>query len=217
MTSRKQGGIDVNIGIENSSRSVYTENKCETKNSGRKEESFAKAIRDSYVSESVKPVEELTLQEYKDYVYFKISEMRDKSHGGLKYDNCVIIDISEEGFAAMKADPEYEKWVFDKIDECLNYRNVWEKRVGTNYFILKFGKNKEELEEETWFSGEFDDTPKDKESFWDSRIRRQRELDRIYFEKLDKRRKFEKKLYEKSVAEKKQRQKEDNRKLFFKV
>lgn len=117
----------------------------------------------------------------------------------------------------MQADPEYEKWVFDKIDECLNYRNVWEKRVGTNYFILKFGKNKEELEEETWFSGEFDDIPKDKESFWDSRIRRQRELDKIYFDKLDKRRKFEKKLYEKSVAEKKQRQKEDNRKLFFKV
>lgn len=207
----------MNIDTRNSSRSVYTENKYETKNSGRKEESFAKAIRDSYVSESGEPTEKLTLQEYKDYVYFKISEMRDKSHGNLKYDNCVIVDISEEGFAAMQADPEYEKWVFDKIDECLNYRNVWEKRIGTNYFILKFGKSKEELEEESWFSGEFDDTPKDKESFWDSRIRRQRELDRIYFEKLDKRRKFEKKLYEKSVAEKKQRQKEDNRKLFFKV
>gem|GEM_PF-7112307 len=207
----------MNIGIENSSRSVYTENKYETKNSGRKEESFAKAIRDSYVSENDEPVKELTLQEYKEYVYYKISEMRDKSHGNLKYDNCVIVDISEEGFAAMQADPEYEKWVFDKIDECLNYRNVWEKRVGTNYFILKFGKSKDELEEETWFSGEFDETQNEKESFWDSRIRRQRELDRIYFEKLDKRRKFEKKLYEKSVAEKKQRQKEDNRKLFFKV
>lgn len=207
----------MNIDTRNSSRSVYTENKYETKNSSRKEESFAKAIRDSYVSESGEPTEKLTLQEYKDYVYFKISEMRDKSHGNLKYDNCVIVDISEEGFAAMQADPEYEKWVFDKIDECLNYRNVWEKRVGTNYFILKFGKSKDELEEETWFSGEFDETQNEKESFWDSRIRRQRELDRIYFEKLDKRRKFEKKLYEKSVAEKKQRQKEDNRKLFFKV
>lgn len=207
----------MNIDTRNSSRSVYTENKYETKNSGRKEESFAKAIRDSYVSESGEPTEKLTLQEYKDYVYFKISEMRDKSHGNLKYNNCVIVDISEEGFAAMQADPEYEKWVFDKIDECLNYRNVWEKRVGTNYFILKFGKSKDELEEETWFSGEFDETQNEKESFWDSRIRRQRELDRIYFEKLDKRRKFEKKLYEKSVAEKKQRQKEDNRKLFFKV
>lgn len=207
----------MNIDTRNSSRSVYTENKYETKNSSRKEESFAKAIRDSYVSESGEPTEKLTLQEYKDYVYFKISEMRDKSHGNLKYNNCVIVDISEEGFAAMQADPEYEKWVFDKIDECLNYRNVWEKRVGTNYFILKFGKSKDELEEETWFSGEFDETQNEKESFWDSRIRRQRELDRIYFEKLDKRRKFEKKLYEKSVAEKKQRQKEDNRKLFFKV
>lgn len=209
----------MNIDTRNSSRSVYTENKYETKNSGRKEESFAKAIRDSYVSESGEPTEKLTLQEYKDYVYFKISEMRDKSHGNLKYNNCVIVivDISEEGFAAMQADPEYEKWVFDKIDECLNYRNVWEKRVGTNYFILKFGKSKDELEEETWFSGEFDETQNEKESFWDSRIRRQRELDKIYFDKLDKRRKFEKKLYEKSVAEKKQRQKEDNRKLFFKV
>lgn len=207
----------MNIDTRNSSRSVYTENKYETKNSGRKEGSFAKAIRDSYVSESGEPTEKLTLQEYKDYVYFKISEMRDKSHGNLKYDNCVIVDISEEGFAAMQADPEYEKWVFDKIDECLNYRNVWEKRVGTNYFILKFGKSKDELEEETWFSGEFDETQNEKESFWDSRIRRQRELDKIYFDKLDKRRKFEKKLYEKSVAEKKQRQKEDNRKLFFKV
>lgn len=208
----------MNIDTRNSSRSVYTENKyAEAKKSGKKDESFAEAVRDSYVSENDEPTEKLTLQEYKDYVYFKISEMRDKSHGNLKYDNCVIVDISEEGFAAMQADPEYEKWVFDKIDECLNYRNVWEKRVGTNYFILKFGKSKDELEEETWFSGEFDETQNEKESFWDSRIRRQRELDRIYFEKLDKRRKFEKKLYEKSVAEKKQRQKEDNRKLFFKV
>ena len=120
----------------------------------------------------------------------------------------------------MKSDPEYESWVLNKIKTCLNYDNTWEKRDGTNYFILSFGEEKDDLEETFRFSGEFDDLPnqkkeKERESYWDSKIRRQRRFDKIYFEKLDKRRAFEKKLYEKSVQKKIEKAKYENSRYFL--
>lgn len=193
-----------------------------TKKSGGS--SFAEAVekKTAELSEAEKSadLEELSMDEYKTYIYFKISQMQRKSPQKLQRKNFVLADISEEGFAAMKSDPQYENWVLGKIKECLYYENTWEKRDGTNYFILSFGETEEEYSEEFWFSGELDDYPQNKskqESYWDSRIKRQRKFDKIYFEQLDKRRAFEKKLYEKSVAEKIAKRKEENRKFLYKV
>lgn len=163
-------------------------------------------------------LEELSMDEYKTYIYFKISQMQRQSPQKLQRKNFVLADISDEGFEKMKSDPEYESWVLNKIKTCLNYENTWEKRDGTNYFILSFGEEKDDLEETFWFSGEFDDMPgqkKEKENYWDSKIRRQRRFDKIYFEKLDKRREFEKKLYEKSVRKKIEKAKYENSRHFL--
>ena len=196
-----------------------------SKGNGGKTETFADAVKkraEEITAETgvYDDTEELSMDEYKTYIYFKISQLQRKSPQKLQKKNFVLVDISEEGFAAMKADPQYENWVLGKIKESLYYENTWEKRDGTNYFILSFGKTEEEYGEEFWFSGEFDDYPQNKskqESYWDSRIKRQRKFDKIYFEKLDKRRAFEKKLYEKSVAEKIAKRKEENRKFLYKV
>lgn len=160
------------------------------------------------------------MDEYKLYIYFKISQMQRQSTQKQQKKNFVLADITEEGFAAMKADPEYENWVLGKIKSSLCYSNAWEKRDGTNYFILSFGADKEEYEEQFWFSGEFDDYPdqkkqKVKESYWDSRIKRQRKFDKLYFEKLDKRRALEKKLYERSVQKKIEKAKYENSRYFL--
>lgn len=196
-----------------------------SKGNGGKTETFADAVKEKAAEITAEAgvcddIKELSAEEYKLYIYYKISEMQRKSPQKLQRKNFVLVDISEEGFAAMKADPQYESWVLGKIRESLYYENTWEKRDGTNYFILSFGENEEEYGEEFWFSGEFDDYPQNRskqESYWDSRIKRQRKFDKIYFEKLDKRRAFEKKLYEKSVAEKIAKRKEENRKFLYKV
>lgn len=199
--------------------------------SSEKTETFADAVKkkeaeisaktDIYdISKDKEKLEELSIEEYKTYIYFKISQLQQQSPQKLQRKNFVIADISEEGFAAMKANPQYERWVLSKIKESLCYENTWEKRDGTNYFILSFGENEEECEEEFWFSGELDDSPQNKskqESYWDSRIERQRKFDKIYFEKLDKRRAMEKRLYEKSIAKKIEQRKEENRKFLYKV
>ena len=160
------------------------------------------------------------MDEYKAYIYFKISQIQQQSPQKLQKKNFVLVNISEAGFAAMKANPQYESWVLGKIKESLNYENTWEKRDGTNYFTLTFGENEEEYSEEFWFSGEFDDDPKNKskqESYWDSRIERQKKFDKLYFEKLDKQRAFEKKLYEKLITDKITKRKEEHRKFLYKV
>lgn len=191
-----------------------------TKKSGG--ETFAEAVEKkaaelSETEESVEP-KELSMDEYKIYIYFKISQMQRQSPQKLQRKNFVLADITEEGFAAMKADPEYEEWVLGKIKTSLYYNNTWEKRDGTNYFILSFGGDKEDYDEQFWFSGELNDYPdqkKEKESYLDSRIRRQRKFDKIYFEQLDKRRAFEKKLYEKSVQKKIEKAKYENSRYFL--
>lgn len=197
----------------------------QSRGNDEKTETFAEAVKkkaEEITAENgvCDNAEELSAEEYKLYIYYKISEMQRKSPQKLQRKNFVLVDISEEGFAAMKSDPQYENWVLGKIRESLYYENTWEKRDGTNYFILSFGETEEEYSEEFWFSGELDDYPQNKktqESYWDSRIKRQRKFDKIYFEKLDKRRAFEKKLYEKSVAEKIEKRKEANRKFLYKV
>lgn len=196
-----------------------------SKGNGEKTETFAEAVNKKAAEITAETgiyddTEEISAEEYKLYIYYKISEMQRKSPQKLQRKNFVLVNISEEGFAAMRSDPQYENWVLGKIKESLYYENTWEKRDGTNYFILSFGESEEEYGEEFWFSGEFDDYPQNKktqESYWDSRIKRQRKFDKIYFEKLDKRRAFEKKLYEKKLAEKIAKRNEENRKLLYKV
>lgn len=64
--------------------------------------------------EAVKSTQDMTLEEYKSYINDKISRISfHSSHRREKE----YLTISEEGYMAMKNDPEYEAWVLDYIRE----------------------------------------------------------------------------------------------------
>ena len=53
-------------------------------------------------------IQAMSREEYKFYIYQQIAGI--PMHPSQKWD-AVCVNISEEGFAAMQADPAYEKWV----------------------------------------------------------------------------------------------------------
>ena len=84
---------------------------------------------------------DMTMEEYKQYIYDKIIRMPvDPS----QMQDAVSIQISEEGFAAMKADPEYEKWVLDTIRRDLGAYNPWGRMGESTYRSHYFGATKKE-------------------------------------------------------------------------
>lgn len=156
---------------------------------------------------SVVSTKEMTLEEYKQYIYHKISEL--PMHPSNRND-FIAVQISDAGFRAMKEDPDYEKWVLDTLQKDFICYDPWSGRCGGKYVIHSFGATKEAYRGESWRM----DCEKDKErynrkaenSFWERRAKRRKQLKEEY-EKLLKKRLLEKKLYEKHVYEKKLQQK----------
>lgn len=145
---------------------------------------------------------EMTLEEYKQYIYRKISEL--PMHPSNRND-FIAVQISDAGFRVMKEDPEYEKWVLDTLQKDFLCYDPWSGSSG-KYVIHSFGASKEAYHAESWRM----DTQKErdrynqksKDSFWERRARRRKQLKKQY-EKLLQKRLFEKKLYEKKVYERK--------------
>ena len=84
---------------------------------------------------------DMTMEEYKQYIYDKIIRMPVNYS---QMQDAVSIMISEEGFAAMKADPEYEKWVLDTIRRDLAAFNPWGTVGESMYRSHYFGASKKE-------------------------------------------------------------------------
>ena len=84
---------------------------------------------------------DMTMEEYKQYIYDKIIKMLVNYS---QMQDAVSIMISEEGFAAMKADPEYEKWVLDTIRRDLAAFNPWGTVGESTYRSHYFGASKKE-------------------------------------------------------------------------
>ena len=84
---------------------------------------------------------DMTMEEYKQYIYDQIIKMPvDYS----QIQDAVSITISEEGFKAMKADPEYEKWVLDTIRRDLSAYYPWGTVGESTYRSHYFGATKKE-------------------------------------------------------------------------
>lgn len=90
---------------------------------------------------------EMTMEEYKQYIAQKLRQLpvypgRTQAH--------VFVTISEEAYAAMKNDPEYEAWVLDDL------RSVWSGPgfcYGSGdevYISVYYGATKEECHSDTW-------------------------------------------------------------------
>ncbi len=123
--------------------------------------------------------EQMSMAEYKLYIYDKIAAIQ--MHPSNIYDS-VAVQITEEGFRAMKNDPEYEKWVLDKLRSNFNCYDPWSGTCGGKFSIFKFGATKEEYHAQTWRlgfnngSGDRVYREKAKDSFWERRKKRRKEL-----------------------------------------
>lgn len=101
----------------------------------------------SYAKSGSKPVNtsDMTIGEYKSYIYNKISDMQ---NNGSKSMNYIAVDISEEGFRAMKSDSNYENLVLDQL------RSAFDENVGLNeegsYIVYHIGANRNEIYCEKW-------------------------------------------------------------------
>lgn len=174
--------------------------------------SFAGAVQDqlaqaaggaSRVGErDERAVEAMSMEQYKAYIYQKISGL--PTSETQKWD-AVSVNISEEGFAAMKADPAYEKWVLDTLRKDFAFYNPWSAYAGGTYRVHYFGATKEEYRGESFQmgfrnGGKHTDSAKKKKqkSFWEKRAERhklymdlatkawyKRENEREYREKID--------------------------------
>lgn len=121
-------------------------------------------------------VQSMSMDQYKMYIYRKISAL--PTSATQKWD-AVSVNISEEGFAAMKVDPAYEKWVLDTLRQDFAFYNPWSAYAGGSYRVHSFGATKEEYRGESFQMGfrnggkHTDSTKKKKQkSYWEKRAER---------------------------------------------
>lgn len=117
---------------------------------------------------------EMTLDEYKQYITDKIQSMPVNSTHWLESETIVI---SDKGYEAMQADPEYETWVLDTIQKNLempNYAAAVTPKL--EYFAVhSFGASKEEYRGQSWSRqprSPLDTT----ESYWTTRRKRSKHI-----------------------------------------
>lgn len=95
---------------------------------------------------------DMSLEEYKNYIHETISSFPMCAD---KMGDYFSIDISDEGFKAMKSDPEYEKWVLSDLKTAFATPMPGWTRVigGTKYQVVHYGATKEECHSTSWWTG----------------------------------------------------------------
>ena len=92
----------------------------------------------------------MTLEEYKQYIYQRISQIPMHPSQTMR---SVAIYISDAGFEAMREDPEYEKWVLNTLKNDFAYNDPWASVCGESFTIHRFGATKEEYRADSWYTG----------------------------------------------------------------
>lgn len=133
--------------------------------------------------------QDMTMDEYKQYIYDKISRI--PMNPSRAWDN-ISIHISEDGFEAMKNDPEYEQWVFNRLKQDFVSHDPWAAVCGGSYCVKYIGASPEEYRGESWYAG-YQNGKKEslydvesKDSFWEQRAKREERLQELYEEFLEK-------------------------------
>ncbi len=117
--------------------------------------------------------EEMTLQEYKQYISARISAIRiDPSHAL----ESLRVQISDEGLKAMKTDGDYETWVLEMLEKAWSTPSTG--MPGT-FITYNIGAEREDFRVDTTNPGrelealkKLDD---ETETFWERRHRRHEE------------------------------------------
>lgn len=162
----------------------------DVKSSSNPDPSFIRKMAE--IASAAEPVrlstEQMTMEEYKAYIHDRISQL--PVHPANMQD-CVSIQISEDGLQAMKDDPEYEQWVLDSVQTNFAARDPWSGMCGGKYVILYFGAQKEQSRGESWRAGYLNGSgnrlfeKKSEKSFWERRIQRRKELQEQYEQMLE--------------------------------
>ncbi len=95
--------------------------------------------------------QDMTMEEYRLYIYGKISAMSGRPSRNAD----TMILISDEGYAAMKKDPGYEKWVLNRVKETFSANRTWLGRDEKIHTVQFIGASEEECRCESWSSDEF--------------------------------------------------------------
>ncbi len=124
---------------------------------------------------AVSQTSDMDLETYKQTVWNKISQLPMSSSSQMQF---ISVQITDEGFKAMKNDPEYEAWVLDTLEKNFIFENPWTPICGGGYAVHHFGATKEEYHGESWYPGYMGDqgasmfAEKSKGSFWEQRMER---------------------------------------------
>ena len=144
--------------------------------------SFLENIEQVLEEKSVSP-KDMTMEEYKRYIHDKIFQI---PLNPSRMQDSISVQISDEGFEAMKNDPEYEKWVLDRLEKEFMAYNPWSSVCGGNYCVLRFGASPKEYRGESWYMGYKNGkgaslfNEKAKDSFWVRRAKKFKEIEQQY-------------------------------------
>lgn len=154
--------------------------------------------------------QDMTMEEYKSYIYDKISQLPMNSS---RMQDSISINISESGFEAMKKDPEYEKWVLDYLEKDFMAYNPWSSGCGGAYCVKYIGASPEEYRGESWYAGYKNGNgkglynEKSENSFWERRVENQKRIKKQFEKQQEKKRLQEEAAedaaYEKYILQKK--------------
>lgn len=202
-----------------------------SKNSGKTDETFVdkvmqKSEESSVVSEAQKTeavsAKDMTMEEYKQYISDKISQI---PMNFSRMQDSIAIHISEEGFEAMKNDPEYEEWVLGYLQKDFMCYNPWASTCGGCYCVMYISATKEEYHGESWSAGYQNGNgsrlyrQKSEDSFWESRMKRKKRLEeqnkKLYEKKAFDKRLRDREYYEELLNNRAVKQDLDNDKFIF--
>ena len=139
---------------------------------------------------SVSENADMSLENYKQYIWNKISALPMSASTRMQ---SISIHISEEGFEAMKNDPEYEAWVLDSLAQNFSFQNPWTAICGGGYVVHHFGATKEQYHGEGWYPGYMGGqgaalfAEKSEGSYWEKMMEQHKEYMKFQQEAAEKR------------------------------
>jgi len=167
--------------------------------------SFARAVLQGAEDAGIWGVtspEDMTMDEYRQYISQQIRKM--PVHPSRRQENISVV-ISEEGYAAMKADPEYEAWVLNNIRALYSQPGSFFGCTDKVYTSIYIGATKEESYAETWRVPVRSPRERAAERRMEARIRLEKRLKKkrqqkllreLAFQRQERQRKLVKKLIE---------------------
>lgn len=161
---------------------------------GTDESSFAARLKTETQKDSISAAvcgkkEDTSLEEYKWDFYRKISKLSGRWNTS---GNICSVFISDEGFEAMRSNPEYEKWVMSQINStCGGYLG---RQGRKKYSAVCIGGTKEDCRFESWT--DISPTKEEYEQLKEIRRKRLEKLKKLSLEKYDR---YKKALRENSL------------------